>query len=52
MPLPQNLIGVDMAADTFTLTAYNSSTALYAKDRTFGNQPEGLDKLQAYLDEH
>ena len=52
MPLPQNLIGVDMAADSFTLTAYDSSTTLYAKDRTFDNQPEGLEKLSAYMDEH
>ena len=51
MSLPQNLIGVDMAADTFTLTAYDSATAAYAKDRTFDNHPEGLEKFQVYLDE-
>jgi len=52
MPLPQNLIGVDMAADSFTMTPYNSVTTLYAKAQTFDNQPEGLDKLQTYLQEH
>lgn len=52
MPLPQNLIGVDMAADSFTMTPYDSVTTLYAKAQTFGNQPGGLEKLHAYLQEH
>lgn len=52
MPLPQNLLGVDMAAESFTLTAYDTLSRVYSKAQTFSNQPEGLEQLQAYLDQH
>jgi transposase len=51
MPLPKNLIGVDMAADNFALTAYDSEKASYSKAQTFDNDPEGLAALQTYLDQ-
>ena len=52
MTLPKNLIGVDMAADNFALTAYDTVTTNYSKAQTFDNHPEGLGALQSYLDEH
>jgi len=52
MTLPKHLLGVDMAAADFALTAYDSETATYSKAQSFSNQPEGLEALQKYLDQH
>jgi len=52
MQLPQHLVGVDMAAESFTLTAYDSVSKVYQKHQTLANTPDGLAELQAHLDEH
>jgi len=52
MQVPQNLIGVDMAADSFTFTSYDSISKTYQKHQTLANTPDGLVELQTYLDDH
>ena len=52
MQIPQTLIGVDMAADSFTFTCYDTVSKEYAASQVVENNPEGLSRLQAYLDNH
>lgn len=52
MQIVQNLLGVDISADTFALTPYDSVSSEYGKCETFQSDPEGLEKLQAYLETH
>jgi transposase len=43
---------VDISADSFDLTPYDSLHAAYGDCEHFENNPEGFAKLQAYLDTH
>jgi len=52
MEITQNLIGVDIAADTFALTPYDSGSSKYGRCENFESTPEGLEKLQTYLEDH
>ena len=51
MQLPQYLVGVDMAAESFTFTSYDSVSQSYDKPHTLANTPDGLGELQKYLDD-
>src|SRR3974390_107436 len=50
MPLVQNILGVDISANSFALTRYNSVSLEYGKCESFQSNPEGLEKLGAYLE--
>lgn len=52
MQIPQNLLGVDIAAASFTLTAYDTTSKKYGPAHLFQSDPDGLEKLQAFLDGH
>ena len=52
MEIPKTLIGVDMSADSFTFTPYDSLSKEYGEAQLVENNLEGLTKLQAYLEEH
>ena len=52
MQVPLILIGVDIAAESFTLTTHDTVSKKYSSSELFSSDPEGLEKLQAYLDEH
>jgi transposase len=51
MQIPENLIGVDIAAESFTLSVYDTAFKKYSPSHFFQSDPEGLEKLQAFLDE-
>jgi transposase len=52
MTITENLVGVDVSADFFDLTAYNSVSSKYSPAEHFESNPEGLEKLQKYLEAH
>src|ERR1035437_7601393 len=52
MQIPENLVGVDIAAESFTLSVYDTASKKYSPSHFFQSDPEGLEKLQAFLDEH
>ena len=52
MQIPQILIGVDIAAESFTLTTHDTTLKSYSPSQLFQSDPEGLEKLQSYLDDH
>jgi transposase len=52
MKIPQVLIGVDIAAESFTLTSHDTISKSYSPSELFQSDPEGLEKLQSYLDKH
>ena len=52
MKIPQVLIGVDIAAESFTLTSHDTISKSYSASQLFQSDPEGLEKLQSYLDDH
>lgn len=52
MQIPQILIGVDIAAESFTLAWHDTKSKSYGPSQLFQSDPEGLEKLQSYLDGH
>jgi len=52
MQLPQFVVGVDIAAESFTLSSYDTASQIYSASQFFPSDPEGLEKLQSYLDDH
>ena len=52
MQIPQILVGVDIAAESFTLTSHDTKSKSYGPSQLFQSDPEGLEKFQSYLDDH
>ena len=52
MDITENLIGVDISADFFDLTPYNSVYSKYGDPEHFESNPEGFEKLLGYLEAH
>jgi transposase len=52
MSIAENVVGVDISADSFDLTPYSSVSSKYGQAEHFESSPEGLEKFQEYLDAH